>query len=353
MQARWYRTIPGGLRCELCPHLCAIAPGQIGRCGARRNEDGRLISLNYGQICASQVDAIEKKPVFHYLPGAKLLSVGTFGCNLDCDFCQNSVMAHPERPMPARYVPPEELVNEAKEKGVVGIAFTYNEPIIWAEYILDVVEVAAGKGLFVMLNSNGEVQGEAREDLLNGIDVIKVDIKGFSEKVYHDMCHGDLGTVLQTCQSAMDKGIHLELSYLMVPGITDDDAMLSHLAEFILEELGPEVPLHLFRFEPDLRMIDVPEESQEKMEIGRAILRKKGLRYVYLGGMGDESSRDTFCPHCGETLVSRTMLKSEPVMIKKDQVSRFCPSYGNASVFLKDGHCPTCGERSPIVDWIR
>lgn len=244
-------------------------------------------------------------------------------------------------------------MSEAKEKGVNGIAFTYNEPTVWAEYILDVVGMAASQGLFVMLNSNGEVQGEAREDLLNGIDVIKVDIKGFSDKVYHDICHGKLEPVLQTCRSALDKGIHLELSYLMIPGMTDEEVMLSKLADFIIEELNPDIPLHLFRFEPDRRMNDVPEESQGMMDMGSSLMREKGLRYVYLGGMGEETSRNTYCPHCGRLLVSRTVLKSEPVMIEKDQVSRFCPSFGNASVFLKDGHCPACGERSPIVNWIK
>jgi pyruvate formate lyase activating enzyme len=347
--ARWWHAKDDSIQCLLCPRRCQIPDGSVGFCNARANCSGRLVSLTYGRICATAVDPVEKKPIFHYRPGAMLYSVGTFGCNLDCGFCQNAVMARSRSDdIPSQYVSAEDLVVTALGKKVDGIGWTFNDPVVWSEYIIDVSKLAHSRGLFNLLNTNGYIEPEAREEVLEHIDVVKVDIKGFGENVYRELCDGELAPVLETCKSIIDKGKHLELAYPLIPGRTDDINMLVQFGDWVLAELGKDVPIHLFRFQPAYRLSNLHSPDISSMHEVRSLLLEKGLRYVYLGGVTGED-QDTRCPKCGTVVVSRTAVETnERIFVKKEQVSRFCPTFSRVRNLMVDGCCPRCGESLPI-----
>jgi pyruvate formate lyase activating enzyme len=254
-----------------------------------------------------------------------LYSVGTFGCNLDCGFCQNAILARSElEVIPSKYTSPEELVQTAMEKNV------------------------DGRGLFSLLNTNGYIEAGAREDLLENIDAVKVDIKGFGERTYRELCQADLGPVLETCIRIKEKGIHLELAYPLIPEWTDDPGMLSKFAQWVRDEIGRDVPIHIFRFQPAYHLSRSRSPEMTELHAAREQLLRAGLRYVYLGGVTGED-QDTRCPECGAVVVSRKAEEaSEKIFVKKEQVSRFCPTFSKVEVFTLDGCCPTCGESLPI-----
>jgi pyruvate formate lyase activating enzyme len=348
-QARWWHPEGEACRCELCPRLCSITEGGTGFCYARGNIGGSLVSFSYGMVCASMVDPIEKKPMFHFHPGARLYSVGTFGCNLDCGFCQNSVLARAGRQhVPSKYTTPEELVSIASEKKVDGIGWTFNEPTVWSEYIIDVSAIARPMGMFTMLNTNGYISPKARADLLEHVDAVKVDIKGFTEETYNRLCKGSLAPVLDTCKDIAGRGIHLELAYPVVPGRTDASADVESFGRWVMESLGPDVPIHLFRFQPAYHLSAVPATEVSVLRDRQRALLGLGLKYVYLGGITGEG-QDTRCPSCGAVVISRSSEESsEKVFVRKEQVSRFCPTYTNVRNLTFDGYCPFCGESIPI-----
>ncbi len=347
--AKWWRTEGDATLCLLCPRRCLIHDGAIGFCNARANVAGKMITQTYGRVCVTAVDPVEKKPIFHFHPGAILYSVGTFGCTLDCGYCQNSVLVRSRfEETPSKYLSPEELVRSALEKKVDGIGWTFNEPIVWSEYIIDVSRLAKREGLFSLLNTNGYIGPEAREELLDNIDVIKVDIKGFEEKTYHDMCQGRLAPVLETCIRAKDKGIHLELAYPVIPGRTNDKRMLARFADWVIEELDRDIPVHLFRFQPAYLFSTVPSPEMQEMYACKQVLLDAGLRFVYLGGVTGED-QDTRCPSCRKVVISRKAEEAiEKVFVKKEQVSRFCPTFSKVHNLTRDGCCPFCGESLPI-----
>ncbi len=350
-RARWWQPEGDGILCRLCPRRCRIPDGAVGFCNARANHSGQLVALTYGRVCASAVDPVEKKPVFHYRPGARLYSVGTFGCNLDCGFCQNAVMARSRFDnIPSQYMPPEELVRTALEKKVDGIGWTFNDPVVWSEYVIDVSGLAHSQGLFNLLNTNGYIEPEARDDLLENIDVVKVDIKGFTEATYNDLCQGQLAPVLDTCRSINDKGIHLELAYPVIPGLTGAKEMMARFGEWVVEELGNETPIHLFRFQPAYRLSNLDSPDITYLQEVRELLLKLGLRFVYLGGVTGVG-QDTICPKCGTVVIYRASEEaSEKIFVKKEQVSRFCPTFAKVRNLMVNGCCPRCGESLPIQE---
>ena len=341
--ARWWRPEGQACRCLLCPRRCLVRAGTAGFCNARANVSGEMISLTYGRVCATAVDPVEKKPVFHFHPGARLYSVGTFGCNLDCGFCQNAVLARSILDdVPSKYTSPEDLVRTAVDKKVDGIGWTFNDPIVWSEYIIEVSALVRRHGLFSLLNTNGYVEAGAREDLLENIDAVKVDIKGFGEGAYRELCQADLGPVLETCIRIKEKGIHLELAYPLIPEWTDDPGTLTRFGHWVRDELGPDVPVHIFRFQPAYRLSLSRSPEMTELHAARERLRQAGLRYVYLGGVTGED-QDTRCPECGQVVVSRKAEEaSEKIFVKKEQVSRFCPTFSKVETFTLDGCCPNC-----------
>lgn len=270
--------------CELCPRSCIIKPGARGFCRVRENRDGVLFSLNYGQVTALALDPIEKKPLYHFLPGSKILSVGTFGCNFHCGFCQNWQIAH--QSTAGEYVTPEKLASLAVEmvpKGSIGIAYTYSEPLMWYEYVLEAAQKVQEAGLKNVLVTNGYIQEEPFRSLLPYIDALNIDVKGFTEEFYQKVVKGKLAPVLKSAETAYREGKHLELTTLLIPGLNDSEKEIEALVNWISANLGTEVPVHFSRYFPQYQM-DIPPTPIETMYRAREIAGKK-LKHVYLGNV--------------------------------------------------------------------
>jgi len=338
------------VRCLLCPRRCLIRDGKVGFCLVRKNVGGSLFSTNYGIVSVSTVDNIEKKPIFHFLPGSRLYSVGSFGCNLRCLYCQNYPLVEGEfDAAPCRRLSPEELVSEAMSRGVDGIAWTFNEPVVWSEYVIETSRLAHDEGLYCVLNTNGYIAGRARGELLEVADAIKVDIKGFSSQFYREVCGGSLEPVLGTCKAAFDKGIHLELAYPVIRGMNDSPDEIGRFCEWVRLELDPETPVHFIMVRRYHRLRDHPEIGLESLEKIRLFGIQRGLNNVYIGGTMEALEQNTCCPDCGELLVSRKGgANAEKVYFKDQQVSRFCPSHSDVRVFLRGRSCPRCGRAVAI-----
>ncbi|MHC1709703.1 MAG: AmmeMemoRadiSam system radical SAM enzyme [Methanomassiliicoccales archaeon] len=343
--ARWGVPEGSSIACGLCPHRCVISEGGLGRCRARGVLDGKLMAFNYGRICAQIVDQIEKKPIYHYQPGSKLLSIGTFGCNLDCDCCQNAALAMsgPKgRTEPVSS--PEEVVSFAVQKGVHGIAFTFNEPVVWSEFVVDLASLAKERGLYLMMNTNGYIEEEPLKELLEAVDVFKVDVKGFTDDFYRKSCGGTLSPVLRTCRMIKEQGRHLELAYLIIPGLNDSQEEMGLFFRWAAE-LGKDVPVHLYRFMPAHRLSHIQPTGMEAMRDAKALAASHGLRFVYLSGMVEGDEHQTFCPKCGALVISRAAKEvSEKVVYEGNRLSKFCPSYSEIEDRTIEGRCSSCSE---------
>ncbi len=351
MRARWWHMEGGEVRCDLCPHRCLLPDGATGRCGARRNIGGEMISLTYGKVCVRNVDPIEKKPIFHYRSGSMVLSLGTFGCNLRCLNCQNAKLVNARvEDAECTYMSPREVVDMAVEQGVQGIAWTFNEPTVWAEFIIDTARLAREHGLFTMVNTNGYILPPASAELFKAVQVANIDIKGFSEEFYREQCGGSLQEVLEACAEARRQGTHVELTCLLIPGMNDSPREVEELVRWTVERMGCDTPLFLYRFRPFHLSAHIPEQTMERMEEAYCIGITAGLRYVYFGGTVGECHQDTLCPSCGQVVVRRRSLQvADKVCFKNGEMSRFCPTFADINVDLDDGRCPRCGERIAIV----
>lgn len=347
MTARWWSREGEGIRCDLCPHRCLLPNGRTGICRSRRNIDGEMKSLAYGKVCASAFDPIEKKPIFHYRPGTRLFSLGTYGCNLSCDNCQNYVLAWAkDGEIPCETLAPEEVVQRALERMVQGLAFTFNEPIVWLEFILDAAELARNEGLYTVMNTNGFITESALTDALPLIDVMNIDVKAFSEEFYESTCGGNLETVLRTCLLARESGVHIELTYLLIPGMNDSNDEIISFFDWVVENMGQETPVHLFRFLPSHRLSNVPAQDMKRMDEAFKLAKEAGILYPYVAGVVGDERQSTFCPNCGTILVKRRSVEpTEKVVVKSDEVSRFCPTYPEVELFLENDSCPQCGLR--------
>ncbi len=287
------------VRCELCPHHCVLSEGQIGLCLTRKNQDGIMELMNYGQITSIAIDPIEKKPLFHFNPSDKILSVGSFGCNMKCAFCQNWEIS--QQMAPTKRVLPEQLVSIAVERGSKGIAYTYNEPFVWFEFVLDTSRIAAREGLYNVLVTNGLVEKEPLNLLLQSIHAMNIDLKAFDESIYRRL-GGDLETVKQTIERSVKYGIHVEVTTLVVPGINDDMKQLENEFKW-LADLNRSLPLHLSRYFPNYKMADPPTSVEGLIDIYN--LARQYLDFVYIGNLWDPRYESTVCPDCGTTVVTR------------------------------------------------
>jgi pyruvate formate lyase activating enzyme len=305
--ARAKPSHPQGLvQCLLCAQRCAIVPGERGRCRARLNVAGQLRSLVYGRPVAVHVDPIEKKPLYHFLPASLAFSFGTAGCPLSCQFCQNwEISQSRAEDHEGQLVGPGPLVEAAAHKAPV-IAFTYNEPTVFTEYLLDVAEAARQRGLPSVLVSCGFMNEAPLDAMCDVLAAIKIDLKGFSEAFYRDVSHAELKPVLRSIAQARRRARHLEIVNLVVPTLNDSEAMLDGLATWIARELGRDVPVHFTRFHPDYKLLNLPPTPVATLERARQIAMARGIRYAYVGNVPGHAGNHTYCPKCGRIVIRRS-----------------------------------------------
>jgi pyruvate formate lyase activating enzyme len=317
----------GSVRCHACAHRCLIRPDRVGICGVRQNRDGTLRSLVYGRAVAAHVDPIEKKPLFHVAPATLAYSIATVGCDFHCTFCQNWEIAQAPRlgrQLDARRLPPSSVVAEAVHAGASSIAYTYVEPTVFLEYVLDTGRLARPAGLLGLYVTNGYATPEAIGLLAEVIDAANVDLKSFDDRVYRRLCGARLAPVLDGLVAMRTAGIWLEVTTLVIPGLTDDRDGLRTLAGWIVEALGPETPWHVSRFFPAHRMLDVPPTPLATLADAAAIGRAAGLQHVYVGNAPELGLEATTCAGCGEALLERH-------------------GYRTVRHLTPDGTCPRCG----------
>ena len=327
-EARWWETMSDGrLHCYLCPRHCHIGEGQAGFCFIRKNEGGRLLQLGYGRPAAVAMDPIEKKPLNHFFPGTKVLSMGTAGCNMGCFFCQNwDISKAKADQVNAVDLSPEQVVDLALEHGAPSIAFTYNEPTIWGEYVIDIAKVARAEGLNTVMVSNGYITREAFFDVYEHIDAANIDLKAFTEKFYSKITLTHLQPVLDTLKWLRhETDVWFEMTNLMIPTLNDDTDEVKQLCDWVLTNLGDDVPLHFTAFHPDFKLNDKPPTPPETLHRARSLAMQMGLKYVYEGNVFSDGG-NTICPGCKQTIVRR----SWHAVTRND---------------IRDGACKNCGTK--------
>lgn len=316
----------GQVRCRLCRFGCLIADGARGICAVRENRDGILYSLNYGRLCAEHVDPIEKKPLFHVLPGSRTYSIASVGCNFRCRHCQNYSISQVERNAPIRgeQTAPAEVVQRALASGCASISYTYTEPTVFFEFALDTARLARQAGLKNIFVTNGYISREALAAIAPFLDAANIDLKGFSAAFYRDVIHASLTEILDSIIEYRRQGIWIELTTLIIPGLNDAEAELRGIAEFIVANLGADTPWHVSQFYPTYQLTDRPRTPVATLRKARDIGRAAGLRHVYEGNVPGEGGENTVCPSCGSLLIKRY-----GYIIEADRI-------GN-------GACPDCG----------
>jgi pyruvate formate lyase activating enzyme len=319
--------------CRLCHHHCPIAPGKRGRCGVRENRDGVLVSLVYGQVVAEHIDPIEKKPLFHLLPGSTSYSLATVGCNFRCQHCQNheiSQLPHSHQgAIPGSPRTPEAIVDAAVAAGCQSISYTYVEPTIFYEFAADCARLAQARGLKNCFVSNGYMGEEVTRALAPVLDGINVDIKAFTEHFYQQVCKARLAPVLENVRLLHALGVWVEITTLLIPGLNDSPGELRDLARFI-RGVDPGIPWHVTAFHPTFQMLDRPPTPPKLLQLAREIGYAEGLRFVYTGNIPGIRGEDTNCPSCRALLITRH-------------------GYRIMANLLVAGRCPSCGETIPGV----
>ncbi len=330
-EALLYEKIDGGkVHCLLCPRDCRIAEGGAGYCGVRVNQGGKLFTLIYGVVSSIANDPIEKKPLFHFYPGTKVLSVGTYGCNMRCGHCQNWQIAHAvyaKQNLPSELILPEQLIEIAKKEGSSGIAWTYNEPSIWLEYSLDGAKLAKAAGLYTVWVTNGYVNLPALDEIGPYLDAFRVDIKGFTNEFYKKLAKvPDYDPVLKATIHAKKRwNMHVECITNIIPTMNDDEAQLRGIAKWMVKELGPGTPWHVTRFIPYLEYADLYPTPVETLERAQMIGYEEGLRYVYIGNVPGHKGENTYCHNCKKLLIERIGFKTEVVGLRD---RTFCSNCG-------------------------
>jgi len=330
--ARYWDATPGGkVRCQLCANTCLIPDGDRGRCRARYNDHGVLKSLVWGRPITTHVDPIEKKPFYHVLPGAAAFSLATSGCPLRCKFCQNWEIS---QAMPEDYaadvVAPAVLAGASVSRGAPVVAFTYNEPTVFVEYMADICEVAKEEGLRCVLVSCGYMEPAPLQAMCGFLDAIKIDLKGADPQFYRRVCEAELAPVQRSIEAVARAGVHLEIVNLVVPTLNDDERQLDGLAAWVAASVGADVPVHFTRFHPDYLLRNLPATPVATLQRARELALGRGLRYVYVGNVPGDDGNRTFCPACGEVVIDRKGFFVE-------------------STRMKDGACAACGQKIPGV----
>lgn len=310
-QAKFYENLDNdAIRCILCNHCCRISAGQTGICRSRQNINGQLFSLTYGHPVSINADPIEKKPLFHFLPGSLTMSIGTTGCNLQCANCQNWSISQTDLTIKNESepeIPPEHIISEAKRQGCRSISYTYNEPTIFAEYALDIMALAKKNGLKNIWVTNGFMTKNCLTEILPYLDAVNLDIKSFSEDFYKNNCQARLEPILENAIFLKKSHIHLEITTLIIPGLSDDLDMISNLANFIAKELGVTTPWHISKFFPDIswKLQDLSSTEIKTLEKIYDIGLNHGLKFVYIGNIFSGNKENTYCPTCNQVAIER------------------------------------------------
>ncbi len=325
----WTKLEDNKVRCELCPHRCVLKEGQTGVCRVRKNIGGKLYALNYGSVSSIAVDPIEKKPLFHFKPKSEVLSLSTVSCNMHCKHCQNWEISQVGMEFPyLKEMSPEEVMEIARN--YEGIAWTYNEPTIWHEFTLDVSKMAKKEGLYTVYVTNGYINEEPLREIGQYLDAMNIDVKAFTDEFYRKITGARLQPVLDTVERAYKMGIHIELTYLIIPTLNDSQDEIRKFAEWVYN-LSSEIPVHFSRFFPMYKLTDKPPTPLKTMHNAYKIAKDVGLDYVYLGNTWEPEYESTYCPNCGNLLIERI--------------------YYNTKIkgLTKDGRCDRCGKKINIV----
>ena len=319
------------VECKLCPRACTVAPRERGYCGVRENRDGKYVTLVYGRACSANIDPIEKKPLFHFLPGARAFSIATAGCNIECKFCQNWEISQfrPEQ-IHSTHLPPEILVPEVKSRGIESIAFTYSEPVIFYEYMFETARLAKEKGVKSVMISNGYIQEKPMRELCQHLDAVKIDLKAFTEKFYAEMCSGKLQPVLDTLKLLRAQKMWFEIVVLIIPTLNDSADEITRMCTWIHDNLGPNVPIHFSRFHPTYKVKNLPPTPVSTITRARDIAMQTGINFAYVGNVPGHEGESTYCPGCKKILVRRLGYRIDNVAIRK-------------------GSCAYCGRLIPGV----
>jgi len=332
VEARFYEKGQNKkIKCKLCPRECVVGDRERGYCGVRENHGGAYYTLVHSRVCAAHIDPIEKKPLFHYLPGTLAFSIATAGCNVNCKFCQNwdISQSRPEQ-VPADYAPPKLVADLAKRHGCPTIAYTYSEPVIFSEYLMDAADAGHDAGIRSVVVSNGYMQEEAIKTAYGKMDAVKIDLKAFSESYYKDVVVGELKPVLDALVTLRKMGKWTEIVYLVVPTLNDSESEFRGLAHWIKANLGVDVPLHFTQFHPQYLLKNLPITPVPTLERAKAIADAEGLHYVYIGNVPGHPAENTYCPKCHRMLVERAGFTVGQMLVRK-------------------GSCPSCGQQIPGV----
>jgi pyruvate formate lyase activating enzyme len=327
IEARYYDRLENGhVKCLLCPAGCNIAPSKQGICMIRSNEDGILYASEYGQTIAMNIDPIEKKPLYHYKPGSKILSIGPNGCNFACAFCQNWTISQVKAN--SHYISPQNLTKLAGAEGSIGVAYTYTEPLVWFEYVYDSAKLLRNVGHDVVLVSNGYINEEPARELFQYVNAANFDLKSIRPEFYRKICKGKLEDVQRTIKMAFEMGIHVELTNLLIPGLNDTNDEIRELVSWVAD-LSPKIPLHISRYFPHYKL-DNPPTTEDRLLFAFTEAKRK-LNYVYVGNIAGIGDANTECLNCGAILVKRV-------------------GYAVEIVGLENNKCKKCGNLSDIVD---
>lgn len=324
IEARWYeKDNDQKVRCFLCNHHCLIKEGQRGICWVRENRQGTLYSLVYGKPIARHIDPIEKKPLFHFLPGSASYSIATLGCNFRCLFCQNADIsqARETKTIFGEEATPEEIIAAVLNSPCRSISYTYTEPTVFLEYAQDIAVLASSQGLKNVFVSNGYMTPEALESIHPHLHAANVDLKAFREEFYKTQCKAKLAPVLESLKIMKRMGVWVEVTTLIIPTLNDSKEELKELARFIIDDLGPETPWHISRYHPTYRLTDLPITPIKTLQQAWAIGKEQGLRYVYTGNVPGDQGEKTFCYYCGQLLLDRYGFS----ILKNNLVQGKCP----------------------------
>lgn len=319
------------VECQVCPRKCRVADMERGYCGNKENHSGNYYSLVYSRPCAIHTDPIEKKPLFHYLPGTTAFSLATAGCNIECKFCQNWEIAQfrPEQ-VESPYLTPEDVCRQAKNQGAKSVACTYSEPVVFYEYMHDIAVLGRKKGINTVMISNGYIEKEPMEKLCKYLAAVKIDLKAFTEKFYKETCSGELKPVLETLKLLKGRGIWFEIVVLIVPTLNDSQKEIKEMCKWIKENLGENVPVHFTCFHPTYKLKNLPVTPVSTLDMARNTARSEGINFAYVGNIPGHPGESTYCPSCRKKVIGRV-------------------GYYITSFDIKGGKCTFCSHLIPGV----